>query len=94
MPTLKWLPEALVDLERLHRLLAGTSPQAARRATAAILAGADRLAEHPDVGRPMEDGRREWVVRFGIGAYVLRCRIDPDGCPVVIRVWHSREDGG
>ncbi len=94
MPTLKWLPEALADLERLHRFLARTSPQAARRAAATILEGADLLEEHPGVGRPMEDGRRERIVRFGAGAYVLRYRIDPAGCPVVIRVWHSREDRG
>lgn len=94
MPGLKWLPEALADLQRLHRFLADTSPEAARRAAAAILAGADRLQGRPEVGRPMEDGRREWVVPFGISAYVLRYRVDPGGCPVVLRVWHSREDRG
>jgi len=39
----------------------------------------------------MDDERRERFATFGVGAYVLRYRIDPDGCPVVIRVWHSRE---
>ena len=91
MPELKWLPEALEDLERLHQFLAERSPKAARRAARAILNGADRLSELPEVGRPMDDGRREWFIPFGVGAYVLRYRIDPDGCPVVIRVWHSRE---
>ena len=86
VPTLKWLPEALADLERLHRFLAEVSPQAARRAAATILGGADRLEEHSDLGRPMEDERREWIVRFGLDAYVLRYRVDPDGCPVVVRV--------
>ena len=32
MPTLKWLPEALADVDRLHRFLARMSPSAAQRA--------------------------------------------------------------
>ncbi|MBT3222924.1 MAG: type II toxin-antitoxin system RelE/ParE family toxin, partial [Proteobacteria bacterium] len=68
------------------------SPDAARRAAATIVEGADKLQEHPRIGRPLEDGRREWFVPFGVGAYVLRYRVDSNGCPIVIRVWHSRED--
>ena len=96
MPTLKWLPEALADVERLHRFLAQVSPSAAQRAAGTILDAANRHAVHPEIGKPLEDGRREWFAPFGAGAYVLpvlRYRIDTQGCPVVIRVWHSREDG-
>ncbi len=94
MPTLRWLPEALQDLVRLHGFLADTSPAAARKAASVILAGADQLERHPRIGRPLDDLRREWFVPFGVGAYVLRYRLDPEGNPVVIRVWHSREDRG
>lgn len=92
MPALKWLPEALRDLERLHRFLAGKSPAAARRAATAILEGAALLGEHPEAGRRLDDARREWFVPFAAGAYVLRSRLDPEGDPVVIRGWHSRDD--
>ena len=92
MPTLRWLPEALADIERLHRFLADQSPAAARKAAAVILAGADQLERHPRIGRPLDDSRREWFVPFGVGAYVLRYCLDTQGNPVVIRVWHSRED--
>ena len=94
MPPLKWLPEALADLERLHEFLAAISEDSARKSAATILVGAEELSDHPRVGKPMGDGRREWFIRFGAGAYVLRYRIDAEGCPVVIRVWHSREDRG
>jgi plasmid stabilization system protein ParE len=94
VPALRWLPEALEDVERLHSFLAEISPGAARRAAAAILAGADHLAEHPRIGRPLGDGRREWFAPFGVGAYVLRYRLDENGNPVVVRVWHSREQRG
>ncbi len=87
-----WLPEALDDLERLHDFLADLSPQAAQRAAGAILAGAEHVAAHPEIGRPMGDGRREWFIAFGGGFYVLRYRLSRSGRPVVLRVWHGRED--
>lgn len=80
------------DLARLHTFLKAVSSDAAARVAGAILAGADQLAEHPRSGRPMDDGRREWLVPFGAGVYVLRYRIDPEGRVVVVRVWHGRED--
>ena len=92
MPQLRWLPEALDDLQRLHRFLPEVGPDAAKRAAAAILEGADQLAEHPRLGKRLDDDRREWFIPFGVGAYTLRYRLTPDADPVVIRVWHSRED--
>lgn len=89
---MRWLPEALDDLERLHTFLLGVSPEAASRAAAAILLGADRLEASPKVGKPIEGDLREWYVPFGVAAYVLRYRLDSDENPVIVRVWHSRED--
>jgi hypothetical protein len=42
----------------------------------------------------MQDGsgRRELIVRFGAGAFVLRYMKDSESAPVIIRVWHSLED--
>lgn len=87
-----WLPEALADVERLHDSLVRKDPTVAARAVRAILDGASRLQELPELGRPLADGtgRREFVLRFGAEAYVLRYRIDRDAA-VIIRVWHSRE---
>lgn len=41
----------------------------------------------------MDDGtgRRELILPFGAGAYVLRYKIDGEDV-VIIRAWHSRED--
>ena len=89
---LLWLPEALDDAERLHGFLVEKDALAAERAMRAISSASDRLLELPQVGRPMDDdtGRRELVVPFGAGAYVLRYRVQPDAV-VIIRVWHGRE---
>lgn len=90
--TVVWLPEAQDDLERLHDYLLEKAPAAAERAIMTVLAGADELFELPEIGYPLGDGtrRRELVVPFGAGAYILRYRAHRDTV-VIIRVWHSRE---
>ena len=87
-----WLPEALDDVEGLFGFLVEKNAPAAERAVRAISSSAERLQALPQIGRPMDDdtGRRELVVPFGAGAYVLRYRIHRDEA-VIIRVWHSRE---
>lgn len=89
---MRWLPEAWQDTQRLYDFLLNQDPGAAGRAMAALQGGADRLAEMPEIGRPMEDdtGRRELYLPFGAGAYVLRYKVDDENV-VIIRVWHSRE---
>ena len=90
--TVRWLEPALDDIRRLYDFLLEKDPTAAGRAARAIRAGADRLLDSPEIGRPLADGtgRRELVIPFGAGAYVLRYRVHDDTV-VVIRVWHGRE---
>lgn len=94
MNQVKWLPEALDDVERLHAFLCEKSPDAATRAAQAILDGARLLQLTSDIGRPMDDGtgRREWFIPFGAGSFVLRYMRERDDTLVIIRVWHSKED--
>ena len=96
MGVIRWLPEAFDDLKRLIAFLHAKSPAAAARAASAIRDGADLLASSSAIGRPMDDDtlRREWVVPFAAGAYVLRYKIDADNAVVIIRVWHSKERRG
>ena len=93
MPDVRWLPEAVADLNRLVQFLKGKNPSAARRVAGTIRQGADLLRSAPEIGRPMADstGRRELVNPFASGGYVPRYRIDNDRAVVVIRVWHGRE---
>lgn len=93
MPTLKWLPEALADLDRLLGFLRERDSRAANRAARTIRRHADALRKSPAIGSPMDDGsmRRELVIPFGARAYVLRYRLDAEGNVVVMRVWHGRE---
>jgi len=93
MPTVAWLPEALEDVARLYDFLAEKNPQAGANAVRCIQAAAQLLEQYAEVGKPMEDdsGRREIFAAFGSGAYVLCYRLNAQGDPVIIRVWHSRE---
>lgn len=89
---IRWLPEALDDIDRLYRFLIDKDALAAERAMRTISSSADKLQGLPEIGRPMGDdtGRRELIVPFGAGAYVLRYRIHR-ATVVIIRVWHGRE---
>jgi plasmid stabilization system protein ParE len=90
---IKWLPDALADVRRLHEFVKAQHPEAAARVAKTILDGADLLSRSPDLGHPMDDGTglREFFISFGAGAYVIRYVNDTDFTPVIIRVWHSRE---
>lgn len=94
MNKLKWLPEALADVERLHEFLKDIDVQAADQCVEIILKGSRLLKATPHLGRPMPDeqGKRELFMQFGAGAYVLRYRLEDSDTVVIIRVWHSRED--
>ena len=93
MATLKWLPEALADLQRLHAFIAAHSEPAAARAIDTLIAAAERLAEFPGQGRRWDPDPdfREWPVSFGARGYVIRYRTHGDDV-IIVRVWHGLED--
>jgi plasmid stabilization system protein ParE len=95
MPQLIWTPPALADVARLHSFLVTKSPDAATRAVKAIRQGVKILAQHPEIGRPIEDllpEFREWVIEFGQSAYVALYRYDGKQS-VILAVRHGREAG-
>jgi plasmid stabilization system protein ParE len=95
MPQLIWTPPALADVARLHSFLASKSQDAASRAVKAIRQGVKILAQHPEIGRPIEDllpEFREWIIEFGQGAYVALYRYDGKQI-VILAVRHGREAG-
>jgi len=95
MSQIRWSQAALRDLARLYDFLASKSPDAARRAIAAIRQGVKALAKHPEIGRPVEEMLpefREWIIEFGHGAYVSLYHFDGKQV-VILAVRHSREAG-
>ncbi|MFT3791445.1 MAG: type II toxin-antitoxin system RelE/ParE family toxin [Rudaea sp.] len=95
MSKLIWTPEALADVQRLYRFLAPKDANAAQRAVQAIRAGVKMLAQHPRVGRPVEDMEpefREWPIGFGNSGYVALYHFDGKTA-VILAVRHQKEAG-
>jgi plasmid stabilization system protein ParE len=95
MPRLIWSPEALLDVQRLFRFLAGKNMDAAQRAVQAIRQGVKVLGLQPGIGRPIEDMPdefREWLIDFGDSGYVARYRVDAETV-IVLAVRHQKEAG-
>lgn len=93
MATVRWLPDALDDLERLHAFIEPHSPTAASRAVDALIEAVETLAEFPEKGRPwdLEMDFRELSVKFGMRGYVIRYRYIGDRV-FIVRVWHALKD--
>jgi len=93
MAVLRWAPDALDDLERLHDFIAAHSANAAQNAIETIFSAVTTLCDFPEAGRPRASDAqfRERPVRFGAKGYVVRYRIHGDDV-IIIRVWHTREE--
>jgi plasmid stabilization system protein ParE len=95
MPSLKWTPQALADVQRMHQFLIDKNPDAARRAVQTIRAGVKILASQPRIGHPAEDldpEYREWLIPFGQGGYLVLYRLDGDAV-ILLAIRHGREAG-
>jgi plasmid stabilization system protein ParE len=95
MPRLIWTPAALLDLQRLYRLLAEKNVGAAKRGVQAIREGMTVITKQPGIGRPVEDMEpefREWLIDFGESGYVVLYRYAGENA-VVLAVRHQREMG-
>ncbi len=95
MPSLKWSPEALADVQRLYRFLASKNPDAAIRAVQAIRTNVKILANQPHAGWPnktMAPEFREWLIDFDRDGYIVLYHYDGEEV-VILAVRHGREVG-
>ena len=95
MPRLIWAPSALDDVRRAYRFLYDKNPAAAMQAVSAIRQGVKILAQHPEIGRPvdvMEPEYREWPISFGSSGYIALYQYDGQ-VAIITAVKHQREAG-
>lgn len=95
MPRLIWSPSALADVQRAYRFLLEKNPIAASQAVGVIRQGVTLLAEHPEVGRPvdaMDAEYREWPIAFGSSGYIVLYHFDGQTA-IIVAVRHQREVG-
>lgn len=95
MAELIWSVAASRHLDRLHKFLAPKNRGAAQRAIRAIRLGMAALADHPYIGRPVEDlpsEFREWFIPFGGSGYVVLYRTDGETV-VILAARHAKAAG-
>lgn len=89
---IRWLPEAIEDLDRIDAFYSKIDPELAKRAATVILDLAESLDQFSERGRPSRvAGTRELVGTFGAGALILRYQAF-DGGILVVQVKHSRQN--
>lgn len=95
MPQVKFAPAALEDLVRLREFLRPKNPAAAQRTAEAITKAVRLLAQHPQIGRPIEEmdaEYRELLIDFGSSGYVTLYRYEDD-LVTILSLRHQKEAG-
>ena len=84
---IKWLEDAIFDLQALRRYIAVNSPSAANRVAKRIIGGVDLLSEQPGIGRHGRvSGTRELVVSGT--PYIIPYRVKNNTIEI-LRVFHG-----
>ena len=85
---------ALVDLERLFDFIAAHDPKPARERMLSVRRAFELLADHPLLGRAVEDGRRELILSRGKHGYAAKYRWVPaEDVVLILAVRHQLEVG-
>lgn len=94
MARLIYTRRALTDLERLVDFLLNADPATAQDTGALIIEAVQILANHPLVGRPVEDELRELVISRGKSGYVALYGYEAiHDAVLILAVRHQREAG-
>jgi plasmid stabilization system protein ParE len=88
---IEWTVEAVSDLDRLHRFLAGVNPRAASQVVSTLVDAPSRLIEHPRLGGRLEGYGTRDVRRIVVGQYEMRYEVTATAI-YILRIWHARED--
>jgi plasmid stabilization system protein ParE len=85
---------ALADLDRLADFLRTSDPDSAHATAELIIEAIDILANHPLVGRPVEDDVRELVISRGKSGYLALYSYEvAHDAVLILAVRHQREAG-
>jgi addiction module RelE/StbE family toxin len=86
--------QALADLDRLTDFLLEADPASAPETTGLILEAVEVLANHPLIGRPVEEGLRELLISRGDSGYVaLYSYEEVEDIVLILTIRHQREVG-
>lgn len=85
---IRFSPESVQDLKRLHDFLAQHDLEVARTTVLNLKAAINRFAEMPHIGHPLEE--IEGVREFVFGRYIVRYFVKEE-VVYILRFWHSKE---
>ena len=83
-----WTDDAVGNVEAIVTYVSAFNPAAAQRLAERLVAVADSLAEFPNRGRDVGEGRREMTT---VWPYILRYRVRDDAV-IILRVRHGARD--
>lgn len=84
---IKWLEDAVFDLQALRQYIAKDKPSSANRIAKRILNAADLLSQHPHLGKPGRvPGTRELIVSST--PYIIPYRVKNNSIEI-LRVLHA-----
>ncbi len=93
MARLKYSNRATTDLIRLYKFLAAKDVAAAQNAIKEIRDALTTLMLAPKIGRPIEEGFREYIIDFGSSGYLALYDFDEVADEVVVHaVRHQKEN--
>lgn len=84
----RFSPESVEDLKRLHDFVAAHDPDAARTIARNLMAAINRFSQFPHLGHPLED--LDNVREFIFGRYVIRYWVQ-DEFVYALHAWHGKE---
>jgi addiction module RelE/StbE family toxin len=90
----RYAARASRDLERIFEFHAEADPAHAAHVVALITGAVEILADHPLVGRRVEEGMRELVISHGRSGFLALYRYrEREDMIVILAIRHQREAG-
>ncbi len=89
---LKYSPQSISDLQRLHDFFAVKNPLSARKIAIEIQESAEKLKQFPQIGLPVSHTENPHNIRdLYVGNYTLRYLISDADTIFILRIWHNKE---
>lgn len=87
---IKWSPEAVKDISRLHTFSSEANPLAAAQAVQKLTAVPEVLLTNPRIGEKLFEFEPKEVRRLLVGQYEIRYQVERNSI-FIARIWHTRE---
>lgn len=89
---IKYSPQSVSDLKRLHDFVAEKNPLSARKIAIEIQESVEKLKHFPNIGLPVSRAENPEKIRdLYVGKYTLRYQIENGELIYVLRIWHNKE---